>query len=126
MDLTAQVTEFVALRDEISRLDKGHKERMAPLREQLDQKNADLLAQLNAVGAESVRTAAGTVYKLNKKSASVADASAFWEYVLSHEEWDLIERRVNLTAATEFVHEHKEPPPGVNYTTYFEAGVRRA
>jgi hypothetical protein len=60
------------------------------------------------------------------RTAWVADASAFWEYVLANSEWDLIDRRVNLTAATEYVAEHNEPPPGVNYTSYYEAGVRRA
>ena len=126
MDLTNQVTEFVALRDEISRLDKAHKEQMVPLREELNRKNEGLLAQLAAVGAESVRTAAGTVYKLVKRSASIADAAAFWAHVRTNEDWDLLDRRVNLSAATEYVAEHNSPPPGVNYSSHYEVGVRRA
>jgi hypothetical protein len=126
MDLTKQVTDFVALRDKIKALDTEHKNTMGPLREELDRQNEELLAQLNAVGAESVRTAAGTAYKLIKRSASIADAAAFWEYVRTNEEWDLLDRRVNLSAATEYVAEHNQPPPGVNYSSHYEVGVRRA
>jgi hypothetical protein len=126
MDLTVQVTSYVELRDEIACLDKAHKERMAPLRQELDEKNAALVETLGVVGAESVRTAAGTVYRLTKRSASIADPAAFWDYVLTNEDWDLLDRRVNLSAATEYVNEHQKPPPGVNYSTYYEAGVRRA
>jgi hypothetical protein len=126
MDLNTQVNDYVALRDKIAKLDKAHKEVMAPLRVELDEKNDSLLAQLTAVGADSVRTESGTVYRVTKRSATIADVSAFWEYVQTTQEWDLLDRRVNLTAATEYVASHNQPPPGVNYSSHYEVGVRRA
>lgn len=121
------VGKYVQLRDKIKQLDDEHKEKMKPYRELLERLNGLLLEHLKVVGADSSKTPAGTVYKTLKKSATIADAGAFRAYVIENRAWEMCDWRVNVTAATAFIEENEgELPPGVNYTTHYEVGVRRA
>jgi phage tail tube protein FII len=125
-DIGKRVEQYVMLRDKIKKLDDEHKEKMKIFRETLEKLNGVMLAHLNDMNGESVRTDAGTVYRTEKKSASIADGDAFMRYVVGEEAWDLLDRKANVTAVADFIEEHKSPPPGVNFTTAFVVGVRRS
>jgi len=126
VDIAKRVAQYVALRDEIKRLDDKHKEDMKKHREMLDKLNGVLLEHLNSVNGNSVRTDAGTVYRSEKKSASLADPDAFMRYVIENGEWDLMDRKANVTAVADYIEEHGAPPAGVNFSTTFQVGVRRS
>lgn len=126
MDLNDQVEKYISLRDLIKRQDDAHKEAMRPLRDQLDTLNAALLGQLISVGTESARCEAGTVYKTKKQSASIADGDLFMTTVIEKGLFELLDRKANVTAVADYIDEHNgSPPPGVNYSVTYVAGVRR-
>ena len=125
MDFDEMVGKFVALRDKIRALDAEHKDKMAPFRETLERLNNLMLNHLNEVGAENVKTHSGTVYKSSKKTAPIADRSAFWEYVQSTDNFDLLDWKANVTAVGDFVEEHHTLPPGVSFNVHQTVGVRR-
>jgi hypothetical protein len=125
-DMTQRVAQYVKLRDKIKKLDDTHKDNMKPYREMLDQLNGVILSALNDIGGESIRTEAGTAYRTEKKSASLADPEAFMQFVVENDAWDLLDRKANVTAVADFIDENNGPPPGVNYSTRFEVGIRRA
>lgn len=120
------VSRYVEVRDRIKEADKAHKDRMAPARELLDQLNNALLAELNRLKGESVRTSFGTVYRTSRKSATITDGDVFRKWVIQNEEWDLVDWRANATATFDYVQNYENPPPGVNFTQHFEVGVRRS
>src|SRR5579859_2768765 len=124
-DFAIRVSQYVRLRDEIKKRNDAHKESIRELNETLEQLGCVLLQGLNAANADSVATPAGTVYKTQKKSASVVDMAAFWEHVVAGAAWDLVDRKANVTAVEDYIKEHQEPPPGVNFSSRFEVGVRR-
>lgn len=126
LDLNKRVDQYVRLRDKIKELDDAHKEQMAPYRETLEKLNSALLAHLNTIGGDSVRTESGTVYKTEKKSASLADKSAFWSHVQSGQDWELLDWKANAAAVARYVEEHGTLPPGVNFTVTHVVGVRRS
>lgn len=137
VDFDTRVSQYVKLRDEIKRLDDEHKKKMEKYRNTLEQLNGSLLQHLNTVNAESVRTSAGTVYKTKKQSASIADQEAFWTYVVTTANWDLLDRRANVSAVADYLErkaKEKEldptievaPPPGINFNVSYVVGVRRA
>lgn len=119
------VGRYVQLRDLIHREDEAHKERMRPHKETLEKLNAVLLQHLLNAGVESARTNSGTVYRVVKKSASIADKEAFWQYVVANQAFDLIDVRANKTAVEDFVKDNNQLPPGVNFSSITEVGVRR-
>jgi hypothetical protein len=125
IDINVRINQYVSLRDKIQALDKAHKEKMAPFREMLDTLGGVLLTHLDNIAADSVATPSGTVYKTVKNSASIADGGAFWNYVNTSGDWDLIDKKANVTAVMEFIEHHNAPPPGVNFTSVMTVGVRR-
>ena len=125
VDISKRVGQYVKLRDEIKRLDDEHKLKMKVFRETLEKLNGVLLAHLNTINGESVRTDLGTVYRTEKKSASLADPDAFMRFVIDNEAWDLLDRKANVVAIADYIKEESSAPPGVNYSSRFEVGVRR-
>lgn len=126
LDISKRVEQYVLLRDKIKKLDDEHKERMKPYRDALEKLNGVLLNHLNDINGDSVRTDTGTVYRTERKSASLADADAFMRFVIGNEAWDLMDRKANVTAVADFIEENNAPPPGVNFSTTYVVGVRRA
>ena len=120
-----RVAQYVKLRDHIKERDDAHKETMKPFRELFEQLNGAMLKHLQSIGADSVSTAFGTVYRCEKKSCSIADMGAFWTHVITSGDWDLVDRKANVTAVQAYIEKNNAPVPGVNYNSRFEAGVRR-
>ena len=126
LDISKRVDQYVRLRDQIKKLDDEHKEKMKPYKEVLDKLNGVLLAHLNEIHGDSVRTGSGTVYRTAKKAASLADADAFMQFVIDNEAWDLLDRKANVTAVSDFIEENGGTPPGVNFSSTYIVGVRRS
>jgi hypothetical protein len=125
VDISKRVDQYVRLRDLIKEKEEAHKAEIKPFKEMLDKLNAVLLEHLNTINGESVRTETGTVYRTEKKSAALADPDAFMRYVIGNEQWDLLDRKANVTAVADFIEENNEAPPGVNFSTTYVVGVRR-
>jgi hypothetical protein len=125
-DINTRVAQYVALRDKIKAQDDAHKVAMKPAKETLEQLNSVLLAHLISLSVNSASTDGGTVYRTEKKSASLADAKAFMDYVIANQAWDLLDRKANTTAVEEFIKGNAAPPPGVNFSSTYVVGVRRA
>jgi len=125
VDISKRVDQYVRLRDLIKTKEDEHKAVLKPYKEMLEKLNSVLLDHLNTINGESVRTDTGTVYRTEKKAASLADPDAFMRYVIGSQAWDLLDRKANVTAVADFIEENNAPPPGVNFSTTFVVGVRR-
>lgn len=126
VDFDKRVSQYLALRNKIAVMKEEFEAKLEPFGKALVQLNGMLLEHLNTVGGESVRTASGTVYRSIKKSASLADPDAFMKFVIDNHQWELLDRKANVTAVEDFLAEHHNPPPGVNFSQVFQANVRRA
>lgn len=125
-DINTRVAQYVALRDKIKAQEAADKLALKPAKETLEQLNSVLLAHLNTMAVNSAATDNGTVYRTEKKSASLADGKAFMDYVIAANAWDLLDRKANVVAVEEFIKGNNAPPPGVNFSSTFVVGVRRA
>lgn len=127
VDIRKRVAQYLALRDKIAAIKEEHKKVLEPYNETLEQLNEVLLNHLNEINSDSAAVnGVGTVYRTAKASASLADASAFMDFVIAHEQWDLLDRKANVTAVQDYMREHAgDLPPGVNFNKRFVAGVRR-
>jgi len=124
--IDALVEQMVKVRDKLKEADDAHKEKTKVARDYKEQIEAALLAKLNDVGGESVKTAHGTVYRTTRRSATIADGGVFREFVIDSEAFDLVDWKANANAVDDFIKNEGTPPPGVNYTTAYTVGVRRA
>ena len=125
VDISKRVAQYVALRDLIKVKETEQKKELEKAKKCLEDLNAILLNHLNEIGGNSLSTDAGTVYKTEKKSAPLADPAAFMSYVVDNAAFDLLDRKANVTAVSEFIKQNGAPPPGVNFSTAYVVGVRR-
>ncbi|HEY7822833.1 MAG TPA: hypothetical protein VIG24_08375, partial [Acidimicrobiia bacterium] len=103
------VTQFVKLRDKLKEADKAHKDKTKTARDYLEQLNGKLLERLNAIGGESVKTAAGTAYRTTRRSATISDGKVFREYVISTEAYDMVDWKANANAVDDFIKSNSSP-----------------
>jgi hypothetical protein len=120
--LEKRTAQYVQLRDKIKAIKDENKEKLVPYEDALEELNT---WHLNTTGAKHIATESGTIYRIIRISASLADADVFWKFVLENQAWSLIDRRANVTGVQEYATKEGKLPPGVNLNQYSEAGVRR-
>ncbi|WP_440264809.1 hypothetical protein [Duodenibacillus massiliensis] len=120
------VAAYIQVRDQKAELKAKQAEEMKRFDEALDKLEGMALAALQQAGAESLRTPAGTVYQSTRTSATVADKSAFMDYVKDNGAYDLLDVRANKTAVEDFLSQHQDTPPGVVIRREVTVGFRRA
>jgi hypothetical protein len=119
------VGQYVKLRDTLKEADDQHKKKTATARAYKEKLEGGLLAKLNEIGGENVKTGMGTVYRTTRRSAVIRDGDAFRSYVINNDEFDLIDWKANAGAVDDFIKSNSVPPPGVDFSTTFTVGVRR-
>ena len=120
------VAAYIQVRDQKAELKAKQAEEMKRFDEALDKLEGMALAALQQAGAESLRTSAGTVYQSTRTSATVADKSAFMDYVKYNGAYALLDVRANKTAVEDFLSQHQDTPPGVVIRREVTVGFRRA
>jgi hypothetical protein len=124
-NLGARVEQYIKLRDVIKAKEKAQKEELKPFKETLEKLSVYLLAHINQLGADSLSSPAGTVYRSERKTASLADPEAFMTWVITQGQWDLLVRKASDKAVEDFLTEHGTLPPGVNFSRENTINVRR-
>lgn len=125
MKIEQLVEKYVKIRDKVAELDAEHKQRTAPYKEASEKIEQMLLAIFNETGQESAKTAFGTAYITKQTSATAADWEETLRFIQEKERWDMLERRVNKTMVGEYIEEHNEPPPGINWSVNLKVNIRR-
>ena len=123
------VKQFVITRDEIAKRDKAHKADVALLKEDLEKMQDWLRVFLEDSGQKGAKTDFGTVHFTKKESVKVADWDKFKEYVVEHGAWELLKKDVAKKGVLEIMGDDRDGtlmPPGLDYKTFREVGVRRS
>lgn len=118
--------KYAKIRDKVAELEAAHKDKLAPYKAAMDKIEQAMLESFNASGTESARTAFGTFYKQKATSATVSDWHATLQWIRDNERWDALDKRVNKTAVSEYIDEHEEPPPGINWSTSYKINFRKS
>ena len=121
-----RVKQYVAVRDHIKVIEERHKKELEQWMADKDKLTGIIQSCLEAVGAESIKTAEGTAYTTTRYTASLADPKAFMDFVIENKKFDLMNRAANAPAVRDYVAEHGGLPPGVNLSSIATIGVRRA
>lgn len=121
-----RVKQYIEIRDALKKMDEEHDEKKKPLVEVQNLLTGWLQNFMEQNGAENIKTSNGTCYSSTRYTASLADPEAFMAYVKSSGNYDLLDRKANVTACRDFVAENNSPPPGVNLSAIKTVGVRRA
>jgi hypothetical protein len=126
MNTEEVVQKYVQLRDAKASYVKRFKDKVEKVDEAMSKLEAVLLQQLEATGADSIKTKSGTAFKTRKTSATVSDWDAVLNYVLDNKLFNLLEKRVSKNAVVEFKEANNDLPPGVSWREELAIGVRRS
>jgi hypothetical protein len=125
IDVEKRVEQYIKLRDLKADIKSRHEDELKPVTETMVMIEDELKSALQQVNATNMKTDAGTVSLTTKASASAADIDAFWTWIITQGAFDMLDKKPNVTAITEYVKQNGVAPPGVNYSTYQGIGVRR-
>lgn len=120
------VKKYVQLRDKLSEVNKRQKEEVAPYSLVMSRIENELLDRLNNGGAQSIKTEAGTFYKITKISATVTKFEDLLDYVRANDAWELLEPKVSKTAVLAITQETDIEVPGVKVSFEYDIGIRRS
>lgn len=123
----ARVAKYVAMREASATMQKSVEALLKNFTEAMETIANSMLADLQAQGASSLKTAFGTVYKVEETRYSIADARDFYDFVLDLGDLDFLERRVKSSHVAEWMAENgKILPPGLDMFRTVKARVRKS
>jgi hypothetical protein len=125
MQIDVIVEKYIQLRDKKTQLTADLKAKTEQIDEAMDKCERFIMTHLNANGLDSCGSAAGTAYKASVTSATVADWNQLLAYVRENNMWNMLDRRVNKTAVTEFKDANDDLPPGINWREETVVRIRR-
>ena len=125
--LDSLVETYLAIRNERDKLSREHDAKDKELSNDLAQIEQVLLNSCNEVGADSIRTGAGTVIKSTKENFVCGDWDNFKQYVMQHDAIELLQQRIHQTNFKEFLsgREDEGLPPGISSMREFKITVRK-
>ena len=119
------VQRYIAVRDELKRRETAYKESIKDLVAFQEQTAGHLQKFFDETHTDNSRTRFGTAFIKTKHSASLADPLAFMDFVIAKSQWDMLDKKANVTAVRGYVEEKNTLPPGVNLSSEVKVHVRR-
>ena len=119
-----KIAQYVKLRDYKAEAKKQFDESMARVNDAMKKLEAEFLKELVEGEQESIRTAAGTVYRRLQASCSVKDRDRFFEWAVNSGNAEAMDIKANKTAVRKLLHKGTEVP-GVNFSEIIQVGIRR-
>lgn len=141
-------TTYLKLRNAKKDIDAQAKERTGPITQAMDRIEAFMLEKMNELGTDSLKNEAGTPYRAESVSVTLADAPVFLDFVLGRAlqalpikpeareaikqammdsgQLSLLEARPSKSAVETLLEETNELPPGLNRRVEAKVNVRAA
>lgn len=124
-DIDKRVGQYIMVRDKIAEVRKRHETEIKPLLDLQNDLSTWLQQFMEGSGSKGVKTAHGSCYLSTRYTASLSDPDEFMKYVITNQDFDLLDRRANSTAVKAFVEKNNKLPPGCNLNGIVTVGVRR-
>lgn len=125
----AQLTAaYIKLRDVLAEKKAAYDTDVAGDKDKQTQIEAEFMRRMNERGIDSVSCrGVGTAYRSRRTSATVADTGAYFQWIAEDftGRSGFLESRANKTAVDEFVKEHEDLPPGINYKVSYAINFTR-
>lgn len=127
MKIDELVCKYIALRDLIAADDEAYKAKQQTKKDMLDKIEAVLKKHFDATNTDSLSVrGVGTAFTQMRTSVTVSEWDAAWEYIQKEQAYDMLEHRVNKTAAMARLKETGELPPGLSMSQTVVVNIRRS
>ena len=126
MNAEQLVTVYIKMRDALVKLQREFDEKESAIKAQQDMVTQALLEMCKEMGAEGLRTPAGSVFKTVKTRYWTSDWGSMKQFIKDNDALDLMEQRVHQTNMKNFLEENPTlMPPGMNVDSRYSITVRR-
>jgi len=126
MNAEQLVTVYIKMRDALVKLQREFDEKESAIKAQQDIITQALLEMCKEMGAEGLRTPAGSVFKTIKTRYWTSDWGSMKQFIKDNDALDLMEQRVHQTNMKNFLEENPTlMPPGMNVDSRYSITVRR-
>ncbi len=118
---------YIKMRDKKSDVTRQMEEQIAKIDSDMKTVKTAILEHMKSIGAESLRTDAGTVYRTVRTTYSTTDWESMGKFILEHGVPELLEKRLHQTNMKAFLEEHPDVlPPGLNANMEYSVTVKRS
>jgi len=118
---------YIKMRDKKEELSRELEEKIGSLDADMKRVKTAILDHMKDLGAESLRTDAGTVYRTVRTTYSTNDWESMNKFILEHGVPELLEKRLHQTNMKAYLEEHPdELPPGLNANMEYSVTIKRS
>ena len=118
---------YIKMRDKKAEVTHQMEEQISKIDSDMKTVKTAILEHMKSIGAESLRTDAGTVYRTVRTTYSTTDWESMGKFILEHSVPELLEKRIHQTNMKAFLEEHPDVlPPGLNANMEYSVTVKRS
>jgi ABC-type proline/glycine betaine transport system substrate-binding protein len=118
---------YIKMREKKAELTQELEAQISELDDKMKTVKTGILDHMKEIGAESLRTDAGTVYRTIRTTYSTNDWDSMNKFILEHSVPELLEKRIHQTNMKAFLEEHPDVlPPGLNANMEYSVTIKRS
>ncbi len=118
---------YIKMRDKKAELSQELEARLSELDDKMKKVKTGILDHMKEIGAESLKTEAGTVYRTVRTTYSTNDWDSMNKFILEHSVPEILEKRIHQTNMKAFLEEHPDVlPPGLNANMEYSVTIKRS
>lgn len=116
---------YIKMRQRKSEVQKELEAKIDEIEEGMKAVKSAILGHMKDIGAESLRTDAGVVYRTVRTMYTTSDWDSMNKFILEHGVPELLEKRLHQTNMKAFLEEHPDLlPPGLNANSEYSVTIR--
>jgi hypothetical protein len=118
---------YIKMRDKKSEVSQELEEKVAKIDADMKAVKTAILQHMKDIGAESLRTEAGTVYRTVRTMYATSDWESMHKFILEHGVPELLEKRIQQTNMKAFLEDNPDLlPPGLNANAEYSVTIKRS
>lgn len=118
---------YIKMRAKKEELNRELEEKIGKLEGDMKTVKTAILDHMKSIGAESLRTEAGVVYRTVRTTYSTSDWESMGKFILEHGVPELLEKRLHQTNTKAFLEENPDLlPPGLNANMEYSVTIQRS
>lgn len=120
------VEAFIALRDEKREIERNVALRVAELDADMTVLTAAISDYCKEIGADSIRTAHGTIIRSVKKKYRTNDWASIYSFIKEHDAFELLTKSIHQSNMKEFLESNPDlHPAGLNVDAEYTITIRK-
>jgi hypothetical protein len=118
---------YIKMREKKAEVTHELEEKVSKIEQDMKTVKTAILAHMKEIGAESLRTEAGIVYRTVRTTYATSDWESMHKFILEHGVPDLLEKRIQQTNMRAFLEENPDMlPPGLNANSEYSVTIKRS